>query len=187
MIHKLVITTSLAKCCCAFTGHRPQSLSWGFNETDKNCLKLKELLNEQITKLADSGYTDFLSGMALGVDTWAAEIVLNLREKNPALKLHCILPCKTQALKWSVSAQERYNKILEQADSTVYISRNYYTNCILERNRFLVANATLLLAVYDERRKRSGTSSTLRYAQKLGRKIIIINPISLEITGLEQI
>ena len=84
-------------------------------------------------------------------------------------------------------ALTRYNKILEQADSTVYISRNYYTNCILERNRFLVANATLLLAVYDERRKRSGTSSTLRYAQKLGRKIIIINPISLEITGLEQI
>lgn len=172
---------------CAFTGHRPQSLPWGFNETAPNCLKLKELLNAQITNLIDNGYTDFLSGMALGVDTWAAEIILHLREKNPALKLHCILPCKTQALKWSVPAQERYKMILEQADSIVYTSRHYYPNCILERNRFLVANAALLLAVYDERKQRSGTGATLRYAQKLGRKIIIINPVSLAITGLEQI
>ncbi len=125
--------------------------------------------------------------MALGVDTWAAEIVLTLRETNPALKLHCILPCKTQVAKWSVSAQERYKKILEQADSTVYTSRNYYPNCILERNRFLVENAALLLAVYDARRQRSGAGATLRYAQKLGRKIIIVNPISLKIKGMEQI
>lgn len=107
---------------CAFTGHRPQSLPWQFNETDQNYLKLKDLLASQISGLAENGYTDFLSGMALGIDTWAAEIVLNLRKKIPELKLHCILPCKTQAEKWPVSAQERYNNILAQADSIIYTS-----------------------------------------------------------------
>ena len=29
---------------CAFTGHRPQSLPFGFDESDKRCVRLKEIL-----------------------------------------------------------------------------------------------------------------------------------------------
>ena len=166
---------------CAFTGHRPQNLLWQFNENDKNCLKLKQILNQQISQLAEKGFTDFLSGMALGSDTWAAEAVLNLRKKNPALKLHCILPCKTQAEKWPVSEQERYQKILAQADSIFFTSRNYHPNCMLERNRFMVEKAHLLLAVYNGQ-PHSGTAAAVRHAQRLGCDIIIINPISLQIS-----
>lgn len=166
---------------CAFTGHRPQNLPWQFNEADTNCLKLKQILNQQISQLAENGFTDFLSGMALGSDTWTAEAVLNLRKKNPALKLHCILPCKTQAEKWPVSEQERYQKILAQADSIFFTSRNYHPNCMLERNRFMVEKARLLLAVYNGQ-PHSGTAAAVRHAQRLGCDIIIINPISLQIS-----
>ena len=166
---------------CAFTGHRPQNLPWQFNEADTNCLKLKQILNQQISQLAKNGFTDFLSGMALGSDTWAAEAVLNLRKKNPALKLHCILPCKTQAEKWPVSEQERYQKILAQADSIFFTSRNYHPNCMLERNRFMVEKARMLLAVYNGQ-PHSGTAAAVRHAQRLGCDIIIINPISLQIS-----
>ena len=166
---------------CAFTGHRPQNLPWQFNEADTNCLKLKQILNQQISQLAKNGFTDFLSGMALGSDTWAAEAVLNLRKKKPALKLHCILPCKTQAEKWPVSEQERYQKILAQADSIFFTSRNYHPNCMLERNRFMVEKACLLLAVYNGQ-PHSGTAAAVRHAQRLGCDIIIINPISLQIS-----
>ncbi len=132
-------------------------------------------------QLAKNGFTDFLSGMALGSDTWAAEAVLNLRKKKPALKLHCILPCKTQAEKWPVSEQERYQKILAQADSIFFTSRNYHPNCMLERNRFMVEKARLLLAVYNGQ-PHSGTAAAVRHAQRLGCDIIIINPISLQIS-----
>lgn len=60
-----------------------------------------------------------------GVDCWAAEIVLTMREKNPALKLHCVLPHEGQADRWSDSARERYHSILKQADSVDYVSRQY--------------------------------------------------------------
>ena len=166
---------------CAFTGHRPQNLPWQFNEADTNCLKLKQILNQQISQLAENGFTDFLSGMALGSDTWAAEAVLNLRKKKPALKLHCILPCKTQAEKWPVSEQERYQKILAQADSIFFTSRTYHPNCMLERNRFMVEKARLLLAVYNGQ-PHSGTAAAVRHAQRLSCDIIIINPISLQIS-----
>ena len=62
---------------CAFTGHRPQNLPFGFREDDERCTTLKKILKEQIVSLiTDESVTHFISGMALGVDMNAAEIVL---------------------------------------------------------------------------------------------------------------
>lgn len=41
---------------CAFTGHRPQNLLWQFNEADTNCLKMKQILNQQISQLVENGF-----------------------------------------------------------------------------------------------------------------------------------
>lgn len=72
--------------CCAFTGHRPHKFPWKYDEADSRCVALKAVLAEQITSLANAGFTQFLSGMAEGADVWSALAVLNLREKNPAIK-----------------------------------------------------------------------------------------------------
>lgn len=122
-----------------------------------------------------NGVTQFLSGMAEGVDTWAALAVLALREKNDALKLHCILPCREQAEQWGGPAQALYRSILEQADSVVYVNRDYKKDCMLERNRFLVEHSDILLAVYNGER-RGGTAATIRYARKAGREVWIMDP-----------
>ena len=53
---------------CAFTGHRPKSFPWRYDETARDCVLLKEALAVQIAALAERGVTGFLSGMALGVD-----------------------------------------------------------------------------------------------------------------------
>lgn len=164
---------------CAFTGHRPHKFPWKYDETDSRCIALKAALAEQIKKLAEEGATDFFSGGADGVDCWAALIVLALREKDPALRLHCILPHEGQADRWSDAAQDRYRWILRQADSVEYTSREYYEGCMLDRNRRLVESAGLLLAVYNGE-QRGGTAATIRYAHKLGKQIILLDPVSLE-------
>lgn len=161
--------------CCAFTGHRPTKFPWGYHETDIRCTALRQILAEQIAKLAEAGYTDFLSGMAEGTDTWAALAVLALKKEYPSLKLHCILPCEGQADWWSASARELYFSILDQADDVTYVSRAYNKSCMLKRNRYLVDHTTCLLAVYNGE-QRGGTAMTVKYARKLGRKIIIIDP-----------
>lgn len=160
---------------CAFSGHRPQKLPWKGDEDDPRCVALKEALRGQIVRLVQEGVTDFLSGMAEGVDTWAAQAVLALREDDPALRLHCILPYKGQADKWKAASRERYRSILEQADSIVYVHREHSKNCMLERDRFLVVHAGRLLAVYNGER-RGGTAATVRYARKAGREIWIMDP-----------
>lgn len=166
---------------CAFTGHRPKKFAWRYDETAPDCVKLKQILLDQIAWLVKDGTTEFLSGMAVGTDTWAALSVLALREKNPALKLHCVLPCENQADKWSAFARERYTAILTAADKVTYVRREYTPDCMLERNRYLVDHADVLLAVYNGER-RGGTAATVRYAQKCDRKLIIIDPASLQVT-----
>ena len=161
---------------CAFTGHRPKKFPWGYNEADARCLALKKALAEEIAKLVKAGYTDFLSGMAEGADTWAALTVLALKRENPALKLHCVLPCEGQADGWSSSARVRYFSILEQADEVVHVNREYSKNCMLERNRYLVDHTACLLAVYNGE-WRGGTAMTVRYAKKLRREVIILKPV----------
>ena len=52
---------------------------------------------------------------------------------------------------------------------------------MLDRNRFLVEHAAVLLAVYNGA-KRSGTGATVNYARKMNREIIIIAPITQHIT-----
>ena len=84
----------MAEIACAITGHRPKSFPWKYNETAPDCVLLKETLAAQIRLLADSGVTDWLSGMALGVDLWCAQIVLSLKEKHPALRLPLYPPLR---------------------------------------------------------------------------------------------
>ena len=167
----------MEKIVCAFTGHRPKSFPWKYDETASDCVLLKEVLMAQIEALADRGVTDFLSGMAQGTDLWCSEIVLDLKKKNPALRLHCILPCKGQESKWTASAQERYHSILDQANEVVYVGQEYSKDCMLKRNRYLVDHSSFLLAVYNGTR-RSGTGATVRYALKQGREVIVIDPAS---------
>ena len=160
-------------------GHRPHKFPWKDNEADPRCIALKETLAGQIAALA--GVTEYFTGGADGTDCWAAEIVLDLREKNPALKLRCVLPHEGQADKWSDSARERYHSILKQSDSVDYVSHAYYDGCMIDRNHRLVESAGLLLAVYNGVR-RSGTGATVNYARKMGREIIVIDPITRLIT-----
>ena len=164
---------------CAFTGHRPHKFPWRYNEADSRCVALKSAMTAQITKMVEGGVTDFYSGGADGVDSWASLIVLELRQKNPALKLHLILPHEGQADRWSEPAQERYRLILDQADSIEYVSHEYYDGCMIDRNHRLVEASEVLLAVYNGER-RGGTAATVRYARKMSRQIVILDPISLK-------
>ena len=71
------------KTCCV-TGHRdlPQ----------KEINRVKAALRREIEKAVADGFICFMSGFGEGVDQYFAEIVLEIRESNPALELVAIIP-----------------------------------------------------------------------------------------------
>ena len=164
---------------CAFTGHRPQHLPFGMNENDDRCVKLKEALKEQIINLVEAeDVTHFITGMALGVDLYAAEIVLDLKARYPNITLESAIPCETQAVKWSMAQRERYYDIAAQCDKETMLHSHERTRSE-ERRAF--AHIIICIAVWDGRP--SGTGKTVTYARgRNGKSIIVINPDSLDVT-----
>lgn len=159
---------------CSFTGHRPSGLPWGYREKGKEFRKFKKELISEIEKAILSGYKFFISGMAMGVDLISAEIILKLKKKHTYIKLECALPCLNQTNGWHKSFIKRYNKVLKYADKITYVSNsNYYNGCMQKRNRYLVDNSNLLIAVSNNTVK-GGTYQTISYAKNKGNKIIIL-------------
>ncbi len=160
---------------CSFTGHRPSKFSFGYNENDSVCEKLKFNIRKAVESLIIKGYINFQSGLAQGVDTYCAEIVLDMKAEYPHIKLVGAIPCYEQDALWSAQAKERYNKLKCACDITHYLTKSTYTKgCMQIRNRFLVESAGILLAVYDG--SPGGTRNTVDYAMKLNKKLIIIDP-----------
>lgn len=85
----------MEKTCC-FTGHRPHKFPFKYNERHPDCIQLKSLLKREIKKAIHEGYKTFISGMAIGVDIWAAEAVLELRKLHPRIRLVAAVPCLNQ-------------------------------------------------------------------------------------------
>ena len=144
---------------CAVTGHRIVE-----NDLDR------EYLTNIFTQLLEKGFDTFLIGMALGFDSECFNILQQLKSKSQ-LKIIACIPCENQDYKYTFWQKEQYRKMLEKADEKVYISKEYNMYCMQKRNRFMVDNASVLIAYL--RREKTGTSYTVNYA--LRQNVSVIN------------
>lgn len=115
--------------------------------------------------------------MAMGVDIYAAEIVLQLKEKYPHITLECAIPCETQANRWNDSWRNRYFDIIYRADAAKTLQTRYTYDSMMKRNKYMVDNSDVVIAVWNG--EKSGTGNTVRYAESCGKSIIIIDPNKL--------
>lgn len=160
------------KTCC-FTGHRPDKLPWGEDETDPRCGQLKERLKQALEQAYAAGSRHFISGMARGADLYFAEAVLTFREERPDVTLECARPCETQADGWPEQDRKRYDYILNQCNYETLVQHRYDRGCMMRRNRYMVDHSSRIIAVYDGVPK-GGTAQTLAYALKHGLKTDIL-------------
>ena len=160
---------------CAFTGYRPQKMPFGFDESDPRCVDFKNRLKNTIHALYYCGYKHFISGGALGMDMFAAEAVVELREEYPEIILEMVSPFDAQAAKWSPELQARHDRLFEVADITTATGHEYTKGAMFTRNRYLVSNADLLLAAYDG--QPGGTAMTIQNAKANGVRVQVIRPV----------
>ncbi len=148
---------------CCFTGHRPEKL--GAPEDVVTTALQKEIR----TAIAD-GFQTFISGMARGVDLWAAEIVLALRDEGAAVRLICASPYKGFESRWSREWQERYCRVLERADLVRFICPGYSRDCFQRRNEWMVDHSARVIATYTG--GSGGTKNTMEYAKRCGVAVV---------------
>lgn len=166
---------------CSFTGHRPSKFNFKYDEEHIDCIRLKAKLINEIERLYLKGFKIFLTGCAMGVDIWCGEIVLQLMKKYKDIQLFSILPCNNYYINWSENYKQRLKNIMKNCTKTILLQERYLNDCYLKRNIYLVDKANLILAVYDINSDKSGTKSTLQYAIKKEKEVIIINIDDLQI------
>jgi uncharacterized phage-like protein YoqJ len=157
---------------CCITGHRPQSLPWGFYEDDARCLAVRAELCSAISELYGRGFRRFITGMALGVDMMFAEAVLDTLPPDGVL-LTAAIPFPGQPDRWPPRERERYRALLERCGERHTLSEAYGNGCMQKRNRWMVDRSGVVVAVWNGR-LRGGTYQTLSYARRAGREVLIV-------------
>ena len=138
-----------------FTGHRPEKLNVGEQE-------VKDRLRIAMRQAIKDGFTTFISGMARGVDMWAAEIFLEERKRNDCIKLICASPFEGFEKSWSFEEVCRYADILQNADYVKYVCSHYSRQCFQIRNVWMVDHSARVIAAYNG--ESGGTRNTIQYA-----------------------
>ena len=121
-------------------------------------------LEVAIRQAIDDGLNVFISGMAPGVDIWAAEIVLRLRDKeNLPIKLIAANPHPNFIDRWP-EWKKRYTAVIEAADLTRDICDRYKRGVYQIRNEWMVDHSARVIAIWNG--KPSGTKNTVEYANR---------------------
>ncbi len=149
---------------CCFAGHRPNKMRFGEKE-------IKPLLEKAIDKAVADGYVTFITGMAMGTDIWAAEIVLDRKKSNKELHLVCALPHPGFESRRSMAERVRFNKIIKKADLIKKINDHYFTGCYQVRNEWMVDRSNLVISAFNG--QKSGTKNTIDYANRKG--VCVVN------------
>lgn len=151
---------------CCFTGHR--TFSWGADP--KKHKELQEKLEKVINTAVSKGVLHFICGNAIGVDSWAAQLVLEKKKENPQIFLEIAVPFENHNANVPLC-----QSIQQKADLVHVVSKaKDRRSAFYERNRYMVDNSDMLIAVYEPSREKCGTAGTIRYAENKGLEIIKI-------------
>jgi len=148
-----------------FTGHRPEKLM-------RSEIDILMELEAEIRRAVADGFTTFISGMAPGVDIWAAEIVLRIRDEGAPIKLICASPFEGFEKRWSPYWSSKYTAIMVRADLVRYICPGYSKPCFQIRNEWMVNRSARVIAVFNG--EPSGTRNTIVYANRVGVPVVTI-------------
>lgn len=148
------------------SGHRPEKLG-GYNIPNPIYNKVISQLEENILSLKPD---KVIIGMALGTDSWSAEICI--KHNIPFI---AAIPFIGQENFWPIESKEKYAYFLSQADEIKYVNQGGYAKWkMFTRNKWIVDNSDLMLTISNG--SSSGTNQCINYAKEKNKKVIIINP-----------
>lgn len=177
-----------------YTGHRPELLGGYDWNTERNLKIFKRLLEDALNFIqsqTDNHFKVYFGG-ALGIDQMAFTAWLYIQEnvklQNVKIELILCIPFTNYDSKWlSQTDKDRLRHQIKVADKVIYVDTEpgyeckyipvgeYHVSKNHIRNNYMIDNVDVVFAVWNGQ-KEGGTASCVRYAQKKGKQIIILNP-----------
>ena len=145
---------------CSFTGHR--------NISDEDRDSLLPRLKSTVLYLISQGVREFHCGGALGFDTVAASVVLDIARLHEGIKLILELPYDGQSSGWSDGDRRIYDFIKSKAHEVNIHgekpkNREQAVKLLLARNRILVDKSHYCVCFL--KKSGGGTLYTVNYAK----------------------
>ena len=173
---------------CAVAGPKPTRFKFGYKEDNSLCRKIKKAMLRQFRRLyRKRGVRRFYIGGAIGVNLWAGELLLKLKEEPgyEDLELAVILPFPGHDAKWDVRSRKRLEYLVWHSVEHLTVGTEDCQESYISQNRYLVDHAQYLVAVSEEHREQeTGSFQVTAYAREKGLEIIYIHPDTAEVTDV---
>jgi uncharacterized phage-like protein YoqJ len=151
----------------AITGQRPQGIDNDFTYKSDTWQFIYRELEATFAKINPK---KIYTGMALGVDTVAAEVAIKMQ-----IPFVAAVPFSGQEFSWGPSQQKHYHDLLGFASSVVTIGTADQVPWIYQkRNEYMVDNADIVVAVWNG--MKGGTRNCVEYALKQKQTVYRIDP-----------
>ena len=171
------------------TGYKPHELGI-FQNSHPGIPIIKKALENQFRAFIDEGLEWIIISGQQGVETWAAEVAIELKKEFPELKYSVITPFLEQEKNWNEAKQITYANIISQADFVTSVTKRPYEAPwqFIEKDKFIIDNTEGILVVYDEDNEGS-PKYVLRLAEKMhndfGYELHKINAYDLQMVAEE--
>jgi uncharacterized phage-like protein YoqJ len=133
------------------TGYRAHELSI-FDQKNKGIVYIKKAITGRLIPMIEEGLEWVITPGQYGVDLWACEVVIDLKNKYPHLKLSIITAYSNQEEKWKEDKKEYYKQILKGVDYYGTVSKMGYSGIwqFNARDELLFRKTDGILLFYDE-------------------------------------
>ncbi|BBI35445.1 DUF1273 domain-containing protein [Cohnella abietis] len=133
------------------TGYRAHELSI-FDQKHKGITYIKKAITSKLIPLVEEGLEWVITPGQYGVDLWACEAVIALKEQYPHLKLSIITAFLNQEEKWKDDKKIYYEEILKGVDYYGSVSKQPYSGAwqFTSRDDLLLRKTEGILLIYDE-------------------------------------
>ncbi|UVI31098.1 DUF1273 domain-containing protein [Paenibacillus spongiae] len=133
------------------TGYRAHELNI-FDQKHKGIGYIQKAIAGKLIPLVEEGLEWVITPGQYGVDLWACEVVIALKEQYPHLKLSIMTAFIQQEEKWNDAKKEYYGQILKGVDYYGSVSKQPYSGVwqFTARDELLFRKTDGILLFYDE-------------------------------------
>lgn len=159
---------------CTILGPEPMKFPWGYDEEDERCGALKLILLNMVNFWLVEKIKSFVVVLDAGIGLYAAEIISELKEKDPVISLLCVIPWEEQAAKWPPDLRERYYNAQIHCDEAETVSSHRTASCEAEA---MLRSIDLTERVFAVRAKEEDAllEVAIHYARRTNKNVLIFD------------